>query len=57
MTSVIEFSKWQREAKSPSTHFGPAQLIIFSGVRVERLEPENIGDIFVAPLKASKTSA
>ena len=57
MTSVIEFSKWQREAKSPSTHFGPGQLIIFSGVRVERLEPENNVDIFVVPLKASKTSA
>lgn len=57
MTSVIEFSKWQREAKSPSTLFGPGQLIMFSGVRVERLDAEISSEVFAAPLKSSKTSA
>ncbi len=57
MTSVIEFSKWQRDTKSPSLHFGPAQLVIFPGVRVERLEPESTIEIFVPPLQVTKNTA
>jgi hypothetical protein len=57
MTSVIEFSKWQRGEKTPITHFGPAQLVMFTGVRVERLEPESGTDVFVPALKASKNTA
>ena len=57
MTSVIEFSKWQRDVKSPATHFGPAQLVIFPGVRFERLESKDGVEFFEPPLKSSKTSA
>ncbi len=57
MTSVIEFSKWQRGQKLPVTHFGPAQLVIFPGVRVERLEPAESAEIFAPPFKTSKNSA
>lgn len=57
MTSVIEFSKWQRDAKSPITQFGPAQLVIFPGVRFERLEPQEANEEFGPTLKASKSSA
>ena len=57
MTSVIEFSKWQRDVKSPATHFGPAQLIIFPGVRFERLESKDGVEFFDPRLKSSKTSA
>lgn len=57
MTSVIEFSKWQRDLKSPLKHFGPAQLVIFPGVRVERLDIDNTAEVFVPALKASKNIA
>ena len=57
MTSVIEFSKWQRDAKSPITQFGPAQLVIFPGVRFERLETKVVSEDFTPSLKTSKSSA
>lgn len=57
MTSVIEFSKWQRDAKSPITQFGPAQLVIFPGVRFERLETHEVTEDFTPTLKTSKSSA
>ena len=57
MTSVIEFSKWQRDAKSPITQFGPAQLVIFPGVRFERLETLATSEVFTPTLKTSKSSA
>ena len=57
MTSVIEFSKWQRAEKSPVTHFGPAQLVMFTGVRVERLESAELTEIFAPPLMTSKNTA
>jgi hypothetical protein len=37
MAAVIHFSNKQRLTKSAEPFFGPAQVIIFSGVRFERL--------------------
>jgi hypothetical protein len=37
MTAVIAFPKKQQEAIEGNKQFGPAQVIIFTGVRHERL--------------------
>jgi hypothetical protein len=37
MAGVIDFSKRKTEGKNTDIVFGPAQVIIFPGVRVERL--------------------
>jgi hypothetical protein len=42
MTSVIAFPKRNRETSEINKQFGPAQVIIFTGVRQERLQEEAI---------------
>jgi hypothetical protein len=37
MATVIEFSTRRIERKTEGTNFGPAQIVIFTGVRIERL--------------------
>lgn len=37
MTAVIDILEWQAERKAKHKFFGPAQIIMFTGVRFERL--------------------
>lgn len=40
MATVIDFSVRTNDRKSESVKFGPAQIVIFPGVRFERLTEE-----------------
>lgn len=40
MTAVIALADWPRESKARETFEGSAQILIFNGVRVERLHEE-----------------
>jgi hypothetical protein len=44
MATVLQFSSRVSDRKSEALHFGPAQIVIFPGVRFERLRDEDVAE-------------